>query len=68
MAVNVKGLSAHRPWPGSSAIHGPGQEPLQGQRLLQKRGSPKTSVPIPQVQSASHACAHWAPALKHRCP
>lgn len=63
MAVNVKGLSAHRPWPGSSAIHGPGQEPLQGQRLLQKRGSP-----IPQVQSASHACAHWTPALKHRCP
>lgn len=50
MAVNVKGLSAHRPWPGPSAIHGPGQEPLQGQRLLQKRGSPKTSVPFPKCR------------------
>lgn len=50
MAINVRGLSEHRPWPGYSAIHNAGQEPQQGQRVLQTLGTPKTLLPTPKYK------------------
>lgn len=71
MAINVRGLSEHRPWPGYSAIHNAGQEPQQGQRVLQTLGTPKTLLPTPKYK-VPHIPAHTRPQLppdpKDKCP